>query len=318
MAKYIIEGGINFYDELYKSLDTQGEENNVNICCITNEPLTSTSVKLECGHMFNYDPLYKEITQQKFVFKTYNYSDLNEIDKLKCSNEKRDFYIRCPYCRNIQFNILPYYDGYNKVYGINTLMCGPNDLLLKLPSVPPNYMYKHKGYLFSKLTTKCCSKITNNIQCTNTVITEYSPGLFFCCNHLDSELLTIQLLLQAEKKKAKEEKLKAKEEKMKVKEEKLKAKEEKMKAKEEKLKTKEEKLKTKEDKIKAKEDKMKIVIDLTLDSDSDIDTDTNTNVVLESNINGCHAILKSGVNKGNMCGCKIFIPNFCKKHIPKT
>ena len=58
MDKYIIEGGLDFYEELYKSLDIEEtnektEEDN-NLCLITNQPLTEKSVELNCGHKFNY------------------------------------------------------------------------------------------------------------------------------------------------------------------------------------------------------------------------------------------------------------------------
>ncbi len=32
---------------------------------------------------------------------------------------------------------------------------------------------------------------------------------------------------------------------------------------------------------------------------------------------GCFQILKTGPNKGQPCGCKIFTDNFCKRHCKK-
>ena len=60
--KYIIEDGIDFFAELYKSLDDKEllektEEDN-NKCLITNQPLTDKFVELNCGHKFNYVALY--------------------------------------------------------------------------------------------------------------------------------------------------------------------------------------------------------------------------------------------------------------------
>ena len=54
MSTYLIEGGLNFYDELNNSDCEEDYDNN---CLITNEPLIDKFVKMECGHKFNYIPL---------------------------------------------------------------------------------------------------------------------------------------------------------------------------------------------------------------------------------------------------------------------
>ena len=306
MVKYVIEGGMNFYEELYKSLDDTDAPESVSVCCISNQPLTPSFVTLECNHKFNYDTLYKEICQQKLVFKTYRYEDLNDADRIKCKLEGLDFYIRCPYCRHVQYSILPYYPEYKKIYGINTLDHGPNDVVLVLPSKSSsstniNYEYKYKGYTFNKIKGKCCSNVTNNKSCNNQIITDFDSTKYLCHTHLTSELLSI-------KQKKEEEKLKVKQEKEKMKEEKTKLKEEKTKLKEEKEKLKEEKTKMKKDekekvtvvKPEVTVVKPKIIIDLT------------ENVVLESTINGCQSIIKTGSNKGQLCGAKIFKVFMCE------
>jgi len=72
MSKYIIEGGVDFYNQLYKSLDNDenekipNEENN--LCLITNEPLNDKFVKLSCDHKFNYIPLFLDIKNHKTKF----------------------------------------------------------------------------------------------------------------------------------------------------------------------------------------------------------------------------------------------------------
>ena len=84
--KYNIEGGINFYNELSKSLnnnDNNNDNDNDNECLISCMPLTENYVTLECNHKFNYEPLYKEICQQKFVYKTYASHTLNSKDMQK-------------------------------------------------------------------------------------------------------------------------------------------------------------------------------------------------------------------------------------------
>ena len=130
MSKYIIEGNIDFYDELYKSLTIntsntiENTDTSNNICQISGLQLTENHVTLECKHKYNYDTLYKEICKQKYVFRTYNIEALSKDDYQRFREENVDYYIRCPYCRHVQFTMLPYYEnnGYEKRYGINSLV----------------------------------------------------------------------------------------------------------------------------------------------------------------------------------------------------
>jgi len=111
MTKYIIEGGVNFYEELYKSLDdTTKDESSEDLCLISGEILEDKYFTMECNHKFNYIPLYKDLLN----FKTK--LSLMESVRLK-PNE-----IRCPYCRKRQSKLLPFYEelGLAKVNGINT------------------------------------------------------------------------------------------------------------------------------------------------------------------------------------------------------
>lgn len=112
MAKnYIIENGngLDFYEELYKSLHENLPETDEDSCLITNLPLTDNFIKLECNHKFNYIPLYNDILNHK---KTFNRLERRILK----SNE-----IRCPYCRNIQTTLLPYHEMSNvkQVHGVN-------------------------------------------------------------------------------------------------------------------------------------------------------------------------------------------------------
>ena len=90
---YMIEGGMDFYNELYSSLDADEPDDSVKQCLITGEPLVEHFVTLECNHSFNYVPLFNDIYNNKKKF--------NAMDSyiLKCQE------IRCPYCRNIQKNL---------------------------------------------------------------------------------------------------------------------------------------------------------------------------------------------------------------------
>jgi len=98
--KYIIEGDIDFYNELNNS----GNINNIislnssdeTICLISKEELTDNFITLPCKHTFNYVPLYKEVILQKI---TPNYLETSRL---------LPYQIRCPYCRAIVNNLLPY------------------------------------------------------------------------------------------------------------------------------------------------------------------------------------------------------------------
>ena len=67
MSKYIIEGNINFQDELYKSLDEESD-NEEEFCLISGLPLKEKYITLECNHKFNYESLYKEIFKLLLLF----------------------------------------------------------------------------------------------------------------------------------------------------------------------------------------------------------------------------------------------------------
>ena len=77
-----------------------------NLCLITNDKLDSNSIKLECNHQFNYEPLYNEVVYQKT-------KKLLDNSKLKVNEMK------CPYCRKVNNGILPWYEGYMKIKNVN-------------------------------------------------------------------------------------------------------------------------------------------------------------------------------------------------------
>lgn len=110
MTKYIIEGvDLNFNEELKKLLETEDEDDTL-MCKISGQPLNQYSVTLSCNHHFNYDALYKEIYNQKYINKTYD-------------GKVSHGFIQCPYCRKIDNQLLPYYEEleFDKIYGINTM-----------------------------------------------------------------------------------------------------------------------------------------------------------------------------------------------------
>ena len=294
MVKYNIEGDIDFYAELYKSLDIEDNlEEDKNICLITSQPLTDKHVIMSCGHKFNYIAIYKDIVNHKQKF-----------NQKECTTGALDAdQIRCPYCRKKQNNLLPYYEelGLEKVNGVN--FYDPNIKKTNYSSYSSNhkkcmFKYLNENYDPSKPETDGNSKYLTNMKCyshgSQIQIYNYSNPLqpitygddnYYCYSH---KRIMIKKYKAEQKLKAKDEAKAAKElEKQKLKEEKQKAKEEKQKVKE-----------------VAKALKKKPVENVVIGV---------SNILLET-IEGCIAVLKSGPNKGKHCGCKTTGDNLCGRH----
>jgi hypothetical protein len=112
IPQYNIEGNIDFYSEINNNNNNNmNDVETVNHCLITGEPLVKHYQTLECGHIFNYIPLYLYVKQSKYKF---NYL---EHTPLKITQ------IKCPYCRNIQNELLPYIEEFDfpKIPGVNHL-----------------------------------------------------------------------------------------------------------------------------------------------------------------------------------------------------
>ncbi len=214
MTKYFIEENINFYEELYKSLDKEEDTNNdTNCCLISNLPLTENYVTMCCGHKFNYQPLFYDILNHKKKFNSM------ERHYLKSSD------IRCPYCRNVQKKLLPYVEGYPKVHGVNYY--DENTSKIKYSCKMNSIKLVNDGYILGD----CCyetSKISENgdaVKCTNNMVKMFTNNKFYCPLH---KCLMLKKIMQENKLKQKKKKKKAKEEKkMKKLEEKMKLKAEK-------------------------------------------------------------------------------------------
>jgi hypothetical protein len=301
MKKYKLEGNIDFFSELYKSLDenenkfkTDEDDNN---CLITNQPLVDKFVKLDCGHKFNYIPLFNDIKNHKLKFNSLEGS--NSILK---NNE-----IRCPYCRKRQLNVLPYYEefGFDKVNGVNNI---------DISIISEACVFSQKGcdydYNNNYISQGSLSSYHNN--CLNKYVYSCQDGNQYCWSHhkLITNIINKQKnqKIKDEAKKVKDEAKKVKDEAKKVKDEAKKVKEEAKKAKDE---AKEDQKKAKEDQKKAKEEQKKspageqIMIDL-LDEE-------NVVISILSNLNQqpiCCKILKSGT----LCCKNIYLDNLCKRH----
>jgi hypothetical protein len=295
LNNYTIEGNINFQDELYKLLDIDSDDED-KLCQITGMQLTDKHVILECNHHFNYEALYKEIYNQKYKFKTYDIATLTQKHKQKFKESKLDYYIKCPYCRNIQFTILPYYTelGLKQIYGINSLdKTLPNSIVICGSSYDnvestncDNYTYKLYGQIFKK--GNCCEKINSfDDECPYKYVTFISETKSYYCKHHYKE--AIKSLKMSEKKKLMDAKLASKKERE----------------------DKKNKL-TEEKNLKQGVKKTKV------ENIVEHDTLVIQQYVLEEEVEGCSAILKTGLNKGKLCGCKKIENNgLCKRHSVK-
>jgi len=112
---YNIENGLNFYETLKQNIAAQSSENenatDEGLCLISNTPLEDRFFTFECGHKFNYEPIYKDIYNHK---KKYNYMEGGK-GRLNMNE------IRCPFCRKKHTGTLPYYSElpFAKVHGVN-------------------------------------------------------------------------------------------------------------------------------------------------------------------------------------------------------
>ena len=281
MNKYNIEGGINFFEELYKSLDIEESnektDDDNNKCLITNLPLTERFVEIKCGHKFNYIPLYNDLVNHRKFNNLEIYNSRLNLDE-----------IRCPYCRSKDKKLLPYYEelGLPKVNGVNffcdTVKSNSTSIHSAHYSQKCEYQLENKNFDESKpeseTNKKCipCGKgYASKINMYNSENPEqafnYGDNKQYCCTH--NALMIKHYKLQIKIKEKEQKKLK-------------------------KIQDKEEKQKAKEEKQKAKSTENIVLGPL----------------VIENQNQGCIQILKTGLKKGNACGCKIIIDNMCKRH----
>lgn len=310
MSKYTIEGNINFQEELFKLLD-EDSENEDELCQITGLPLQEHHVILECKHHFNYKALYNEIYKQKYEFESYNPLTLPKKDLLKFCKTDFDFFIKCPYCRNIQFTVLPYHKelGLTEIYGINSLdNTLPNTLIMRKPTntlnvinhtKPVNYVFKMYGTFFK--LGKCHRINSFGDKCTHKYVSIIpKTTLYYCKYHYKDCLAKYKM---SEKKKIIDARLAVKKEK------------------ENKL---NERHKLLYDKNAEREAKglppLKRLHVLKKNVENIVEQhNISTQQYFPDEEEGCKALLKSGANKGNQCGCKKIGANgLCKRHNPKV
>ena len=183
---YEIEGDIDFFKELKgmkcSNEDTSGsgssvvleiEDKPVERCLITDEKLRKDHITLICGHKFNYVPLFKEVIFQKCSMLPKNVSSKvitmyvkNTPDSSVSTNISTVMYnssynlettkisyneMKCPYCRTITPNILPYYPypDVSRIKYVNS----PADL--SLPARSCEYYTRADAYANNTTTTTC-------------------------------------------------------------------------------------------------------------------------------------------------------------------
>jgi len=291
--KYNIEGNIDFFSELYKSLDDEDNQNKIesdnNLCLITNQPLTDKFVELNCGHKFNYIPLYNDIYNHKKKFNNME----GTLSSLKVNE------IRCPYCRKKQVGVLPYYSELisTKTNGVNFYDNTIEETKYQISQV--SYNFGKCEFIEYPLITN--SNTSNNL-CTITYVTKSKcDNKTYCWNH--NRIIN--------KKFEKEKKEKEKEAQKKLKEEiKQKKKEEKNKIKEE-----EKNKKASEKMLKKTITKPKPIFLSIIDiEEENIVISSSTQLQTENSNKGCIQIIKTGTNKGNPCGLTILNDCLCKRH----
>jgi len=174
MSKYRVEGDLDFYAELKKE-DSQVDSH---LCLISNTALGEYSVKMECGHSFNYEPLYNDLVNHKKKF--------NSMERQLLRTKE----LRCPYCRGIQRSLIPFYEelGLPKVHGVNFF-----DETLLLPRSVEKTSQSFIGV--------CAYSMTSNTQCLSTWVSVVeSLGKTYCGYH---KYIAIQEQNKEQKKMAK-------------------------------------------------------------------------------------------------------------------
>ena len=79
-------------------------------CLISKEVLDWTAVRLNCGHAFNYDPLFSEMVAHRGKHGN-KYSSMYHTKVDSSTNENCKYSIICPYCRTVTPHTLPAKDG---------------------------------------------------------------------------------------------------------------------------------------------------------------------------------------------------------------
>ena len=149
-------------DSIHDMVDTD------NNCLLTKEALNDIHVTLNCGHKFNYIPLYKEVVIQKtsagMTTNGYYNSYTLRLNEMKC-----------PYCRRVQDKLLPFlnYDNIKKLRGVNA----PESVCMKAR------MCEHVETASKRKNTK--KKISDSCECNAIHVVN---GAYYCKKHYEQQL----------------------------------------------------------------------------------------------------------------------------------
>jgi hypothetical protein len=158
-----------------------------NNCLLTKEALNDIHVTLNCGHKFNYIPLYKEVVIQKtsagMTTNGYYNSCTLRLNEMKC-----------PYCRRVQDKLLPFlnYDNIKRLRGVN----GPESLCMKVR------MCQHVETASKRKNTK--KKISDSCECNAIHVVN---GAYYCKKHCEQQQQEKEQLKQEQQENQVEEKV---------------------------------------------------------------------------------------------------------------
>jgi len=158
------KGTIDFFKEL-QSFDLLNDV--TDSCLISGMQLDNeNSIALECGHTFNYVPLYNDVLTSK----TQNGLDIRKLGV----NE-----VRCPYCRHIQKNLLPFKVKMRlkRVHGVNWI--NVDKCFNDIPNINISLRYDSKCQHL-----QCCDKIHSILITTDSDINKLKK--VYCYEHFKS------------------------------------------------------------------------------------------------------------------------------------
>ena len=181
---YVFDSDVDFYAELNKIVTESNEheetESNEHketkkTCLITGEDLVENSIKLQCGHEFNYIPLLQDVKNQKQRWFNGKYGVNNGCDKTLNIGQ-----IKCPLCRHVQSGLMPYipelYD--TKLEGVN------HPLKYCMYTNKCQYIFKSGKNKGNKCDCKCnntyCLKHSKQIEKKMTSINTSSETKSYC------------------------------------------------------------------------------------------------------------------------------------------
>lgn len=176
-TNYTTEGNIDFYKALLE--DDDGPEHNDDECLISGSKLNNIFVTMDCGHKFNYIPLYKDLVNHKGKFNSLE-STYSQVS----SNQ-----LRCPYCRHKQNKLLPYYEelGLPKVVGVNVpyepIITSKCEYITPNPHFDPDMEETSYNFKYIKCMYSGSKLLEHNFGQKSTIFNNLNDTKCYCYNH---------------------------------------------------------------------------------------------------------------------------------------